>query len=752
MQPPEPIAINDVYITPEGVYYRFLRRNRDDAFIIELGRSAATLKCVDWSVLRSRLDSGLYKKRALQNLAIAHHEPSEADEAHRQRRKALIEPLLEMQGLYERRGRNQLIENYAREKKVSPQTIRTLLTMWFQGGQTPDSLLTNYKNSGKPKPPSEPQTEPKPSKKRKTVAADFVGPPSPFLPSRGASYNTSHRSRPLAVVGAKREQVRQKILELHDKGVARTKVYREVVSALYSDPMTGEWLPEWFVPSRKQVRDLRKEVLGVKDELIEKHGRASVANNQKPLTGSVLQHAIGAGFVYEVDSTIVDVWIVARHNRNKIIGKATLYLVVCRYSRAIVGFHLTLDKPSWAGAMEALVSVTQDKEELCAFWGAQFVASSWVKGNTICAYLVADRGAEWIGNDSDQIADGIKITFANMPAQMSVLKGMVECTFKLLHQPIRENVPGYELPQNIFARQKEKDYEVTACMTLDDLAVEVIDFIGIHNNFIYTEMELDPELVGTVPTPMNIWNADIYRQTGMHRAYDEIYMRQKLRPRKRVVVRREGILVNGCYYHCEEAYRHEWFERAATGRFRVVVSYERRLVDFIWIHNPEWGDEPVMATLAPRSAHFKGLSVREVMLCQYEAKMAIEGARYKNDKALSEYDKRAEARTAAAMAAMKADRAANPGQSRMSDRPEHRGAETDVRRSEEVYRHAQDKALPAEPKPAETVPPPSPSPSPSPAPAPTSRAPSPPSGNASSQSVALLTPEQLERIALGLDD
>ena len=694
---------NDVYCMPNGVLYRFIRRNRDEAHVIELGKSAATLTCVDWSALESRLSSGEYTTRPYQGVSIAHYKPSAKDEEHRQRRLALTKPLLTNPALFQRKLRNKLIEARALEMSVSPQTIRTLLAMWFQGGQTEDALLTNYKNSGRPNPLSDgPRSDAKPSKKKKIVDPNFVGPPSPFEPSPGASYKTSHRSRPFSLRGGKRLAVRQLLRELHDNKVPRTKTYRAVIEALFCDA-DGNWLPEWLIPSEKQIRDLRNEVVGVKEKLVETHGKASVENNQKPLTGSVLEHAIGAGYVYEVDSTKVDVWIVDRAKRHKIIGKATCYFVVCRFSRAIVGFHLTLDSPSWAGAMDALCTVVMDKRKLCEFWGAKYVESTWVKGDTMCAFVVADRGTEWMGFDSDQIAEGVKIGFSVMPAQMSVLKGIVECTFKLAGRTLGENLPGYEQPQNILARQKEKDYERLACLTLDEVAVELIDFIGLHNNHIYENMQLDPELAGIVPTPMNVWNADIYRRTGMHRGMDEEYLRANLRPTKRVVVRREGIKVNGCYYHCDEAYRDEWFESAAKARFKIRVSYDRPCVDYIWVHNPQWGDEPVKATLAPRSQHYKGLSVREVWVNQMEAKLAIEGARYENNKSRAQYERRSNARVKVAIQATAESIAAHPGESRMSGRPLHRGAEQSARSQERAH----GKPVPLEASPSSIAPTPS---------------------------------------------
>ncbi|MBW4573588.1 MAG: hypothetical protein KME31_38255 [Tolypothrix carrinoi HA7290-LM1] len=52
-------------------------------------------------------------------------------------------------------------------------------------------------------------------------------------------------------------------------------------------------------------------------------------------------------------------------NRSWIIGRPTLYLVIDVFSRLIVGFIVTLEPPSWLGAMLALENATADKVFFC---------------------------------------------------------------------------------------------------------------------------------------------------------------------------------------------------------------------------------------------------------------------------------------------------------------------------------------------------------------------------------------------------
>ncbi len=63
--------------------------------------------------------------------------------------------------------------------------------------------------------------------------------------------------------------------------------------------------------------------------------------------GTALDDCNGPGDVYEIDATIVDCYVVAEAEGTTILGKCTLYLVIDRFSKLIVGFYMTLGSPSW---------------------------------------------------------------------------------------------------------------------------------------------------------------------------------------------------------------------------------------------------------------------------------------------------------------------------------------------------------------------------------------------------------------------
>jgi hypothetical protein len=69
--------------------------------------------------------------------------------------------------------------------------------------------------------------------------------------------------------------------------------------------------------------------------------------------------------MYEIDATIGDVYLVSRFDRNKIIGRPVVYIVIDVFSRMITGVYIGLEGPSWVGAMMALANATAPKVEYC---------------------------------------------------------------------------------------------------------------------------------------------------------------------------------------------------------------------------------------------------------------------------------------------------------------------------------------------------------------------------------------------------
>lgn len=690
LAPDQLLAVNDIFTTDSGVRFRYLHGAPEEnaAFVIALDGPTPMPQKWLLAELVTAIRERRYKKALVQGLAVAYNDPTETDAAHGERRFSYIKDLVATPAILSREGRGRRIDEQARRLGVSPQTVVAALRDYWLGGQTTDALLTRYGEGARKRAVALTEAQaPKPQAAEPSDAS-----PAETKARKPRGRKRADASESYLLVGEERIRLRDAVVEafVEKKTVTRHKLYRAVMTQFYSrldKDGVPRLLPQRERPSRKQVTTLLDSALKLRDKGLHYTSAAEWENNNRPVTGTFLQHAIGAGYVYEIDSTIVDLWLVARDNRNKIIGKATLYLVVDRYTRLIAGFHLTLDKPSWSGAMEALLSVVADKKSLCERYGVAYRPEVWPAHGIVPYAIAADRGSEYLGHESDQIAQDLRIHLINMPAHMSCLKGMVECAFKLIHVSLKENSPGYEPPTNPFKRHNEKCYERDAQYTLDELTAEFIDIIAHHNLRMHPGMELDPELVLAEdgPIPSKVWLKDVARRSGMLRMHDEPFMRHKLLPRKSAVVRQEGIFVNKCFYVCPQAFEDEWFIRAGRQRFPVRVTYDRRSVNQIYIHNPDRGPIPYPATLSPRSQHYTDYSVGEVI--------AVENYRKKMRDAAGEHNLQLEVELAHASAA-RAERArqetelaiaAAAGQSRKAGAPEQRQDEVTQRNAENTF-------------------------------------------------------------------
>ncbi|NUE21545.1 hypothetical protein HUC07_23460 [Escherichia coli] len=87
--------------------------------------------------------------------------------------------------------------------------------------------------------------------------------------------------------------------------------------------------------------------------------------------GTSRQHIFGPCARFEIDATLMDIYLVSVFNRAWIIGRPVLYVVVDVFSGMVVGFYLGLEGPSWDGARLALFNAFTDKVAFCRDFGVE---------------------------------------------------------------------------------------------------------------------------------------------------------------------------------------------------------------------------------------------------------------------------------------------------------------------------------------------------------------------------------------------
>lgn len=351
----------------------------------------------------------------------------------------------------------------------------------------------------------------------------------------------------------------------------------------------------------------------------------------------------------------------AKANRAVLLGKATMYLVIDRDSRLIVGFYLTLDPPSWSGAEQAILSIGCDWEALCKRLNVPYRASDHPAAGAQPNRFFADRGGDVVYYASNAICDGLTVQVTNAPALLSRRKSIVESGHRVVPVPMKQDAPGYEPPKNALKRRAKK-YHRDGCYTLDELARVVLRSIIRHNRRELKGYRQSPEeiLSGASVSPIAIWNRKVGERMGSVARLPIELMRRKMMPRDTAVVKNTGIHFRGLSYKfdaAEDAALKEWFARASfRSSFDVRVTYHPDSVDTIWAHDPEDDRKQYKLVLTTKSDNFAGYSFAElkyVMEVLRDKQLAADATNETHDVAASQDTKEmskqplAEARAAA---------------------------------------------------------------------------------------------------------
>lgn len=593
----------ELFRTSAGGTFRLLALDKGDptvAHVFGMDEEQALPQQWKLDALKEGLRSGEYERLPYKLLPVTVARVKSADgeddrsasEKAADRRMELIAALVNNPDIYWRSDRGKLVENRAKEMDVSKQTIMASLRLWWRGGMTRDALVANFSRCG---------IQVQPGK----VGA-----------VRGRK-TTRRKYKKFAMSDDDKANIRKTGLRLYRRKKTATEVaiYTAIVARHYTYvDANGKAVPKPLGerPTQAQVRHELGKHVTLEVKLRRKHGNDTFENDFQPKTGSSRIHADSVGRYYEIDSTIVDVWIVAKDDHATVIGKATLYLVVDMFSNLIAGFHLSLDKPSWSGAMEAMLTVASDKRALCARWDFDYDPLDWPAHGVWPMFWVADRGSDFLCKASDNAVEGIEGGFVNVPRRKAPRKGRVECSFKLIHVPLKDHVGGYTPPADIGKRQTD-DLKDEATRTLKGLGNEILHSIRKHNHRVHKGMKLPARDVykHLQPIPVQVWQRDYEERAGMLSSFDEDYLRFKLLPQDEATVTTRGILFDGRLYEPEGRAGQGLLMQAVKGVFKTPVSHERRLVDAIYIHDPKNPANWTTAHLSGNSASYLGLSAAE---------------------------------------------------------------------------------------------------------------------------------------------
>ncbi|CCF16896.1 tn5468, transposase protein B [Brevibacillus laterosporus GI-9] len=341
------------------------------------------------------------------------------------------------------------------------------------------------------------------------------------------------------------------------------------------------------LPTFGQFRYWYQKEFNIEESIKKRLGKRNFELKHRPILGSSTKESFGPGSRFQIDATIADVYLVSQYNREWIIGRPIIYVVIDVFSRYITGLYVGLEGPSWLGAMMALANTASDKVSYCADYGIKIEPDDW-----ICSHLpqklTADRG-ELEGTMPNNLINTLGVDVETEPPYRADWKGIVEQQFRLLNHRSIKWIPGAVTARN--RERGERDYRLDAKLTLQEFTHIIIRTILYHNNQHHMDWYDRNEFIvadDKPAIPRELWTWGIKNRTGRLKKQPEDIVKLNLMYKSNASVTKTGIIFKGMAYSSDIAIREQWFTTArAKGSWSIQVAYDPRTTNsiYIWLDN-----------------------------------------------------------------------------------------------------------------------------------------------------------------------
>lgn len=531
-------------------------------------------------------------------------------EKHRQLRDfawTLIAPMIEKgTDIFFHRERGRLVQEIIDRTGSTKPTIYKYLRMYWQGGQKHNALLPRYDNCG--------------GKGKKRQITRKLGRTSQQTKLKGKpeGINVDDQIRLIIIQSAKKFHEKQG-LTLKDSHQRML----ETVFSLKIQDREGVTIPllwaENQCPTLRQFCYWYYKQKDLEKSLITREGQRRYNLRYREITGTCSDLASFPGALWQIDSTIADIYLVSSLDRNRIIGRPVLYLVVDVFSRLIVGFNVSLEGPSWLGASLALLNAATDKVKFSQEFGISIDPHEWPCQH-LCKRLQTDRGSEYISHSAREALKTLNIELSLTPAYRPDWKAVVERLFRTINDEVIHWQPGAVYKPR---ERGDKDYRLEAIYTLKEFSQILIRMIVEYNNYHYLkDYPLTKEMISdhVHPCPRELWDWGT-RNCGRPRTESGEIVRLNLLHRGEATVTRQGIcfrhpmvnLSNRLRYTCSLAITEQWFIKArVNGSWKIPVAYDPRYSHKIYLII-ENGKKTEICQLLPASKTFYDCDLLEIL-------------------------------------------------------------------------------------------------------------------------------------------
>ncbi|WP_019602988.1 DDE-type integrase/transposase/recombinase [Teredinibacter turnerae] len=586
----------------EGKKYRILDAYATEFIWFELSNPKALPALVHLEVLEQLVrDERLARvDDPYSNLLL--ETPEKGSKAYQKRQKSMgiIASIVADAGCYEPKERAKRIELVVEKENSHKTSIYRLLRRYWERGQIPNAFLPDYKNSGGK------------GKKRVNAASKGIG--RPRIYSEGST----------ATVSSEVESLFRTCIEKH----LLTEKTRTITAAHGKfQNLYLQYFPEVSeqnIPTRRQFEYFYKREYNDVARIMAQSRFSDYQKDIRPILGTATENALGPGSRYEIDATIADIYLVADHDRTKIIGRPTVYMVIDVFSRLIAGFYVGMDAPSYVTAMQAVIHAFSDKVEYCKKLGTEIRSEDWPSiGLPDC--LLADRG-ELMSHQADNLVSLFNVNLEIAPPYRGDAKGIVERNFRTIQAVFKPYAPGV-VQGNKIKKHGDRDYRLDAKLSLTDFREIILNQVLLHNQaHVMKKYDRADDMPNDLPPiPIELWRWGLQSRAGRLRTVDSDRLKINLLPRMKVSISEHGVKMFGIYYTCQEILKRGWLHRNSSidRPQNLHAAYDPGSADNIFLF-PENGKSAYwVCDLTTKSREYAGITFWEVWEKQAESKRLI---------------------------------------------------------------------------------------------------------------------------------
>lgn len=532
--------------------------------------------------------------------------------------KILQEALQSGAKLYSPRQRAEIARKFAESELVTRPVLYEVLRLYWKGGGGKQSLMPRFHSCGAPGKSRVPESVGLKAGRKRTTQ-----------PGVGVAMTQEHRrkatlalgSTPVGKDGRGLRGAYNHMLIKHYPDCVRLNPDKPLATPTIllpdSVPTFAQFLHLWETdhsPEERQRRRLRAR---------------GFERLTKMLVTGTLRDVRGPGARYYIDATIADVYVVSRYNRNRIIGRPTLYLVVDDFSRLIVGLYIGLEPPCWAGAMLALWHCNVDKVAWCAKYDIQITAEQWPTA-FMPLHLMADRG-ELASPQAELLATGFDMDVENAPPYKGEAKGVVERAFRTKQARFGPYIPGYVDKE--FLGRDAPPPALHAAVDLEQLTRIFASGCVIHNHHVIREYQGSPELIVDKVefTPARLWHWGVANLRYHARQFPDDQLARYLWPEAKLKFTRRGLqLYRGLWYMGTVLREQPWFINAKLKEEAFNARVHPHALSQLYLLPNEPRSPMLPISITKRSDRFAERTLSELMTLVSQKRMQNAAAEWSN--------------------------------------------------------------------------------------------------------------------------